>query len=1413
MSSAQQINDLLDHLSRHLEYKQSLSTFELQSGNYHPNWLKFHEAPPAEKFRFISLSLNRKLIKETIISMVRSSFGSNILGCDFLCLASQLEKLLSFEPTVASTSGKGPRKSTAKLFLNTRIKTDDACLNAYPVRFTEDASWLLNNLSLSAASIDKLESMDNTEDAVLINPSTFICFDSRRFECVVSNLSREPRALSICRTDESVVDQCSTNDNASKVQTYAPQEKTSTVLEDLVVTSLAAFISMCIIKSLESIGERSSPLLSDMTIGMGMGRSMVGEGWSSAYLHVAASSFELRGQHLISPRYLDGGHHQQEQEHHHQLCSASFFHKMWSLQSETQRRSLLTSLGLDAKRIVGTTSHDDIDNTSTLGWILRLSLFLSDLQQGKGEATVSPNLTPFLASAMLEQVCLGNTAGGAVYEALSHIALIDVGDARRRGMRKQISAVLYTIWLSETEATFLQTEERSKVHSPNQTVKKRKKKKKKKGSDVASGKHNNNEIEVGVEVEGEEDEEDSGRGGYLKSIVKGCTTASLQEAVSIPVQVPSVQMTGSPSPLVLETVVDVSGTDCLLLQPTVLVLQAGGGDGSDSPPYDTERDSGSRNECSGSAALVETFVDDVAATTATAAVTNIGIESDRDGNADRDEDQEEVVTTCKGCNDECGDDEADLAIIVPTEVVACMEFIVSCVTVDCPGDATGKLVNHNGHPSFLSFQFSSLLTITESFNIPLVHSIDEPPESGTGTVTEDKSSEKISRHDDTEAAVVQFQFRSVVITDDQEVVVLPNKRYAHRFTRTSRDIDDDDDDGCEQVLSNNDEASATCPCVYSSESEDSAESESLAHQASHDPEGCNDALSTVNNHNHNPLVQIMSSTSSSSRDHLESAGGIGGVGMGVGFIGRRPKSIPRVFTGLVHVGGEPDASPLDLLLCDRQFRITDRLSADIVDMSAQLRALSAYRQSWQATAVERLKYVVGSLWPQAVVNVFGSCFTELAVPASDVDVVISGLPHSYRSRSLSGRGGIMNQLSDALSRQIWVNSVQLLDKAVMPIIKITTGPTLPPQAIAPEVISTRRGLVRMDISFDMHGGDGSTSLSYSKTASFSRPHPPCSPHRGLASRDFMVRLCTINPSLAPLVVVLKQLLLERGLLDPFTGGLSSYAVAIMVGSLLKPHSLEPPETHPDLGSLLLTFLSQFGTLFDTQRFAVCMSTRGPLVPLVPTPGSSGGWVHAHVPRVGSPDYWRASDPVVVLDPLDPSNNLGRNCFGFRHIQAQFDAALRSVERYVSEGGLDREGDHRSVLGALFSASHHQCVVRLAAQMWCPEEFLHPPFMQLSVMHPQQLPLPLATITNPMTPIPYHSALTVPESFGYELPRSEVFRTSQNTGGTAENESQLRAEAVELLGKMSGNNLRRVLQYLRGQPRHDTCLLLVTTGQL
>ena len=73
----------------------------------------------------------------------------------------------------------------------------------------------------------------------------------------------------------------------------------------------------------------------------------------------------------------------------------------------------------------------------------------------------------------------------------------------------------------------------------------------------------------------------------------------------------------------------------------------------------------------------------------------------------------------------------------------------------------------------------------------------------------------------------------------------------------------------------------------------------------------------------------------------------------------------------------------------------------------------------------------------------------------------------------------------------------------------------------------------------------------------------------------------------------------------------------------------------------LSFLQVYGTLgFDTRRFCVSLSPAGPLMPLGPP------WV----PKVGTSAFFNPAPPVVILDPINTQNNLGRSCFGFRQLQ-------------------------------------------------------------------------------------------------------------------------------------------------------------------
>ena len=77
------------------------------------------------------------------------------------------------------------------------------------------------------------------------------------------------------------------------------------------------------------------------------------------------------------------------------------------------------------------------------------------------------------------------------------------------------------------------------------------------------------------------------------------------------------------------------------------------------------------------------------------------------------------------------------------------------------------------------------------------------------------------------------------------------------------------------------------------------------------------------------------------------------------------------------------------------------------------------------------------------------------------------------------------------------------------------------------------------------------------------------------------------PVIRPLVLVLKQFLLDRGLLTAYTGGLSSYCLFLMVARYCQ----EQLPTWCDCGSLLMGLLDFYGNYFDPRTTGVSVGKR------------------------------------------------------------------------------------------------------------------------------------------------------------------------------------------------------------------------------
>jgi len=238
-------------------------------------------------------------------------------------------------------------------------------------------------------------------------------------------------------------------------------------------------------------------------------------------------------------------------------------------------------------------------------------------------------------------------------------------------------------------------------------------------------------------------------------------------------------------------------------------------------------------------------------------------------------------------------------------------------------------------------------------------------------------------------------------------------------------------------------------------------------------------------------------------------------------------------------------------------------------------------------------------------EMYGSCATQLDLPSSDLDVVICGLPPTKQQRKkkhgdvLDGmdqypyhgfqsiNGSRVLRLAGELERQPWVVQIKPIPTASVPVIKMLadparlggTGhdigingngewlmpspnssqailqhnyipntnsgkpsssahpvPVMKPYPIPWRGADVMNGLMSIDITFEgpEHGGLGSTAYSTQVV------QDACN-ETGLAPESTPV---------VQAIMVLKELLAQRRLNDPFLGGLSSYALLLMVVAII-----------------------------------------------------------------------------------------------------------------------------------------------------------------------------------------------------------------------------------------------------------------------
>ncbi|KAL4152587.1 hypothetical protein PRNP1_009515 [Phytophthora ramorum] len=262
--------------------------------------------------------------------------------------------------------------------------------------------------------------------------------------------------------------------------------------------------------------------------------------------------------------------------------------------------------------------------------------------------------------------------------------------------------------------------------------------------------------------------------------------------------------------------------------------------------------------------------------------------------------------------------------------------------------------------------------------------------------------------------------------------------------------------------------------------------------------------------------------------------------------------------------------------------------------------------SSRAELIDEMRQLVKELWPDATVETFGSHYTQMFLPQSDIDMVLFGVP--------AGKAPLF-KLAQCLEEKELVSYLEVIDKARIPIVKMVH----------------KASDIHVDVSFNVAGG--------------------------LATGDLVKHYMRVYPSFRPLTLVLKYFMAQRGLNETYTGGVGSFLLQMMVVSFLQHHGRTLGAEHDDpkfnnLGQLLLGFLTLYGRDFNYTQLAISVR-------------NGGSYFYKEDRR-----WYDGSRPFLISmeNPNEPSLDIGKNSYEMRTIKRSFDYARQVLQNEIYRHG-------------------------------------------------------------------------------------------------------------------------------------------------
>lgn len=282
--------------------------------------------------------------------------------------------------------------------------------------------------------------------------------------------------------------------------------------------------------------------------------------------------------------------------------------------------------------------------------------------------------------------------------------------------------------------------------------------------------------------------------------------------------------------------------------------------------------------------------------------------------------------------------------------------------------------------------------------------------------------------------------------------------------------------------------------------------------------------------------------------------------------------------------------------------------------------------------------LVDRLWPGSSVLVYGSMYTHLLLPLSDLDITLLDVPVPAEEALTS----LAKEISSAgLCENVYP---QVILKTKVPLIKFIHKGSL------------------IDVDISVGAVDGKRNS------------------------ECIVQYMNMYPEALPLTLAVKYFVTQRGMHEPYYGGLGSYAATLLVVAFLRQHPIytTQPEkrTMTGLGKLLVDFFRTCGQHWNYRRVAVCLANYA-------VPSSSDDAMPADVHgegdfRIRADCGSRMQSPVLaspprgpmgpaqvwIEDPVDASNNAASSLRFFHSLSAMFSYAYLALTADFDRAAAD-----------------------------------------------------------------------------------------------------------------------------------------------